>query len=390
MAFALLVLISALSISSVAAYFSIIGLATMFPGSTGAVITMGAVLEIGKLVAAVWLHKNWKSCPGLLKLYLVPAVLVLTGITSMGIFGFLSKSHIEHQALSDQESAQIAQIDEKIERKKEILSRKEADLVSLKESTSSKKDDNLIVIEEYRKRISDLNDELKVEIEIEQERISQANLKLSELDQAIEKIREKGGFSVSSNIKKAESAQKKERESLAIIISEANKRIIDFRDSYNEKIELVRQKIDQLQQSRLEDKPAVISSDKIEVLQSEIESIYDEVDALALQKFDFGQKLRSLEAEVGPIKYISLLVKDFGGGDFALDKAVRTVILILIFVFDPLAILLLISATISFGHAVKKKLPADVLKIRGKLLDELEDYMGEGGTAEQFLDRARN
>ena len=114
------------------------------------------------------------------------------------------------------------------------------------------------------------------------------------------------------------------------------------------------------------------------------------IDILSLNKFDFGKKLRDLEAEVGPIKYISLLVKDFSGVDFALDKAVRIVILILIFVFDPLAILLVISSSISFSKVFKKKLPPDVRKIRNALLDDLEGYLGDGGTAEQFLDRVRN
>jgi hypothetical protein len=263
------------------------------------------------------------------------------------------------------------------------------ELLVLKESSSSQKSDNLEVIEDYRKRIENLNDELKLEVEIEQERIKQANGRLLELDGAIKLIREKGGFSVSNNIKKAESFQKKERESLNDTLSGSDERIIDFRASTNLKITAVREKIDALQESRLDNSPKVDSS-VTEALSLEIEEIHEEIDVLSLEKFDFGKKLRGLEAEVGPIKYISLLVKDFGGGDFALDKAVRTVILILIFVFDPLAILLLISSTISFARVVKNKLPPDILKIRGKLLDELEDYMGEGGNAEQFLDRARN
>jgi len=97
MIFAIFTLLSALSISAIAAYFSIIGLATIFPGSIEAVIAMGAALEVGKIVAAIWLHKNWKSAPTTLKIYLFSAILVLMGITSMGIFGFLSKSHIEHE-----------------------------------------------------------------------------------------------------------------------------------------------------------------------------------------------------------------------------------------------------------------------------------------------------
>ena len=89
-------LISALSISSVAAYFSVIGFTTMFPGAFWPIIIMGAVLEIGKLACACLVHKHWKELGSGIKYYLAFAVIVLIGVTSMGIFGFLSKSHIEH------------------------------------------------------------------------------------------------------------------------------------------------------------------------------------------------------------------------------------------------------------------------------------------------------
>ena len=96
MKLSILTLISALSISATAAYFSIIGLATMFPGSQGAIIIMGSVLEVGKIIAAIWVHLNWKRISFLMKSYLCFAVFTLMLITSMGIFGFLSKSYILH------------------------------------------------------------------------------------------------------------------------------------------------------------------------------------------------------------------------------------------------------------------------------------------------------
>jgi len=111
MVFAIATLISALSISAVAAYFSILGLATIFPGSQTSVVIMGVVLEIGKIIAAIWLHRNWKIAPLLIKGYLSFAVVVLMGITSMGIFGFLSKSHIEHQAQVTHEQTMIETLD---------------------------------------------------------------------------------------------------------------------------------------------------------------------------------------------------------------------------------------------------------------------------------------
>ena len=123
MIFAILTLISALSISCIAAYFSIIGLATIFPGSITAVIAMGSALEVGKIIAAIWLHKNWKSAPKMIKIYLFSAIVVLMGITSMGIFGFLSKSHIEHEQNSVRAQALVQQVETKISRQQDYISR---------------------------------------------------------------------------------------------------------------------------------------------------------------------------------------------------------------------------------------------------------------------------
>ena len=103
-------LISALCLSSVAAYFSIIGLATMFPGAIAAVVIMALVLEVSKVVSAVWTHQHWKRISKFAKSYLVFAIFGLMGITSMGIYGFLSKAHIEHQKSTDEIAAQIKQI----------------------------------------------------------------------------------------------------------------------------------------------------------------------------------------------------------------------------------------------------------------------------------------
>ena len=132
MIFAITTLISALSISLIAAYFSIIGLATIFPGSMYAVIAMGSVLEIGKIIASIWLHKNWKSAPKMIKFYLFSAIIVLMGITSMGIFGFLSKSHIEHEQTAEKSKALLEQVENKITRQRDYIQRQK-DLITKKE-----------------------------------------------------------------------------------------------------------------------------------------------------------------------------------------------------------------------------------------------------------------
>ena len=98
---AILTLLSALSISGVAIFYSVIGLATIFPGAFVPVVIMGGVLEVGKLITASWLYRNWKFTPFMLKTYLTTAVIRLSLITSMGIFGFLSKAHLEQNLASD-------------------------------------------------------------------------------------------------------------------------------------------------------------------------------------------------------------------------------------------------------------------------------------------------
>ena len=107
MIFGLIVLICALAISSIAAWYSIIGLIAIFAASTLPIALMGASLEAGKLVAASWLYKNWKEAPRFLKYYLTFAVVILMFITSLGIFGFLSKAHIESNIDMGEVSVQL-------------------------------------------------------------------------------------------------------------------------------------------------------------------------------------------------------------------------------------------------------------------------------------------
>ena len=111
----MITIITALALSVIGAYFSIIGLATIFPGGEKSVIVMASTLEVAKIVSVIWLHKNWSKSKILLKSYLVFSVLVLMGITSLGIFGFLSKSHVEHQYLTEKEQTFIEEFDLKIE-----------------------------------------------------------------------------------------------------------------------------------------------------------------------------------------------------------------------------------------------------------------------------------
>ena len=107
MLLALLILSVALALSGIAAYYSIIGLTAIFAAAVIPIIVMGGVLEVAKLTVTVWLHQNWQRARWIMKSYLVSAVAVLMFITSMGIFGFLSKSHIEQSAMGTEQVEQV-------------------------------------------------------------------------------------------------------------------------------------------------------------------------------------------------------------------------------------------------------------------------------------------
>ena len=128
----LLTFLSAISISIIAAGYSIIGLATLFAGAVVPIIAMGTALEIGKLVAASWLYQNWRSdVPKLLKTYLFTAIIVLILITSMGIFGFLSKAHLDKIQPTTGNALNIQVIDKQINQQQVIVDRAEKTLNSL-------------------------------------------------------------------------------------------------------------------------------------------------------------------------------------------------------------------------------------------------------------------
>lgn len=243
-----LALIVALAVSAVSGYYSIVGLTAIFSAAYWPVIIMGATLEAGKLVTSSWLYRNWDTCPKLLRVYLTTAVVILMTITSMGIFGYLSKAHIE-QALT--------------------LTTGNADKIEI----------------------------LNNKIEVEQQAIKDIDTQIEQIDNAVNKMTDKGQAQSSLN---AADRQRKLRNDL---ISQKNT--------------------------------------KIEALSK-----------LKEEKIPLESSLKKIEAEVGPIKYIAQLLFSDNSAD-TLEKAVRAVILLLVIVFDPLAVFLLMAA--NHGIAQNKK-----------------------------------
>lgn len=327
MIFATLVMFSALSLATVAAYFSIVGLTTIFPGAFWSIFVMGTTLEIGKLVTAVWLHRNWKKSQKLIKFYLTFAVVVLSLITSMGIFGFLSKSHIEQESSSSSISSQVSMLDNKLDA---IKTKKESTQKQIESINLQKQEDTDFILK--------MNERLEV------------------LDSLVAEVRNKGGFSVSKKMAEVQESQQNERSSIINNKLNCQNRI----NSYINKIE--------------------------EQLFPKLESLDEEFLVIMLDKTKLDSEIKKIEAEIGPIKYIAEIISDFGGPDVNSSAAVRMVILILIFVFDPLAILLVVASSSTFKDLSGGE-SKDIIEFRNNLLIELEMHLADGKPVESFVDK---
>ena len=285
----ILTFISAISISLIAAGYSIIGLATLFAGAATPIIAMGSALEVGKLVAASWLYNNWNdNIPKTLKAYLFTAIIVLVFITSMGIFGFLSKAHLDQVRPTGNNAVQIALIDKQIDQQELIIERAENTLNRLDKAL------DVYIAKEY----------------------------------------------VSRGLKERKK-QKEER---------------DF-------------------------------------LNTEIKNAMDEIAKLVNAKSDIDIAQLKIEADVGPLKYVAELIYGENAKD-NFDSAVRIIILILIFVFDPLAVLLLIAANISLKQwrdkrNEKKKIEEEETKKNKRQKDWQKEAVNAKARAKDYRDKQK-
>jgi cell division septation protein DedD len=342
------ILLSALSISLVSAYFSIIGLTTMFPAAFWSIVIMGGVLEVGKLVSASWLHHNWKIAPRSLKIYLTTAVVVLIFITSMGIFGFLSKSHIKHQKDAQEVAILVTQLENKMTREKDYIGRQNEYIAELSSDAKNSTDKDIYNIELEQKKIDDLYSSLEKSISIDNAEITRLNDRIKVLNQEVATIEATSGGIFSNKKKKLEELEEKqklERESIGQRILAAEARINKARESTEQQVGNIRERIDshQDEKSNTQDLSA-----KKEEYNNNIKDAYSRIDDMESERFRLKNSQLELEAEVGPVKYVAELVEDFGFGSIDLGGAVRIVIVILVFVFDPLAVVMLLAANLSF------------------------------------------
>ena len=254
MILAYLLLLTGLTISAVAIYYSVVGLTAIFSAAAIPIIIMGSALEVGKLVCASWLKANWERAPRFMKYYMTIAVIVLMLITSMGIFGFLSKAHNDQTLVSGDVGSKIAIYDEKIKTAKENI---EADRKQLKQ-----------------------------------------------MDEAVDQIM--GRSSDEKGADKANAVRKGQQ------------------------------------------KDRVLLAKDIEAQQKLIASLNDEAAPIRAE-------VRKVEAEVGPIKYIAAFIYGTAPDESMLERAVTWIIILIVIVFDPLAVIMLLAAQMTFQWAREQK-----------------------------------
>ena len=248
MILAYLLLLTGLTISAVAIYYSVVGLTAIFSAAAIPIIIMGSALEVGKLVCASWLKANWERAPRFMKYYMVTAVIVLMLITSMGIFGFLSKAHNDQTLVSGDVGSKIAVYDEKIKTSK----------------------DN---IDANRKALKQMDEAV---------------------DQVMGRSQDEKGADKAVAIRRG---QQKERARL----------------------------------------------------QAEITAEQKTISQLSEERAPIAAEVRKVEAEVGPIKYIAAFIYGTTPDESMLEKAVTWIIILIVIVFDPLAVIMLLAAQMTFS-----------------------------------------
>ena len=343
-------LFSGLSISAVAVWYSVAGLVAIFAASAVAIIIMGVVLEIGKLVTAVYLHRYWYLTTNWLKTYLSVAVIFLMFITSMGIFGFLSKAHIEQTALSGEATAQVDAIDEKLTRGSAKIERWQTEIDRLLKTGNVSTDSALLeqdneALKELRAVIKQEKDVVRAEAD---KRIATAQERRDKEIAAAKPLLEDWGGEEKYNKEVAKAKQTEQNES-SVARSERDKKIAEIDKKHAKDLSALNKRISEARKGSTS--KAANADKRIKELEKEIETEQKAMDSVREDKLVFEKEYRKLEAEVGPIKYIAEFI--YGETDKTiLEKAVTWVIILIIFVFDPLAVGLLIASQYGFQYNI--------------------------------------
>jgi peptidoglycan hydrolase-like protein with peptidoglycan-binding domain len=399
-----LTLITALSISAIAIYYSVAGLVAIFSAAAIPIIIMGGTLEISKLVTAVWLHKFWFKAKWWLRTYLAAAVVILMFITSMGIFGFLSKAHIEQTSASEESVAQEERISKEILRYEDAIRKSENTIARLEEKGTGGQAVIQTQIDKEQERIDAAYARIQPLVDEQNSIIASATqLYQTELDKIDKNLALLQSFINNGEIAKAQgmvgtkadgkygpntaaaftayqeqkSAERQEwldkiqnasdtdtvkqaKEEIARLRAQAEKQI-------TESNALITSYRSQLQNTEAKDVSSLLEEE-----QNKIKNNNTELDKLLQEKFALQADVRKLEAEVGPIKYIAEMVYGESADKDILEKAVRWVIITIIFVFDPLAVLLLIASQYTLEF-IKVSRPIEAIEDKEEVEDAISD-----------------
>lgn len=392
----------ALCVSAVAAYYSIIGLTAIFAAAILPIVIMGSVLEVAKITTAIWLHIFWHTAPFLMKSYLTAATIILMIITSMGIFGFLSKAHIEQTAKSTEGAAQVERIEKELKRADADVLRSEQTIVKLEnknDNTDTELQDKITVEEN---RITNLYVRLEIDIATTNRQLTETitpyESQRSEITTTLKLIQEYLG---DNNVRKVQAligvapdgrygpdtaaAVKLFREYQSEIRATALIQINKYRGDTSTEIARLRSNTESnVAQSnvlinRLRDKIGIdVPDDTAERIARERDRIKtaEEVrDELITERYGIEIENRKLEAEVGPVKYIAEMVYGENAGPDILEKAVRYVILMLVVVFDPLAIFLVLAGIMTISTAQPKHKDNNDENKLAEIDDNIEDIL---------------
>lgn len=377
MVFNYFTLLTALALSASAIYYSVTGLAIIFAGAYIPVIVMGTILEVSKLVAAVWLHRNWDIAVWWLKIYLTIAVLVLMFITSMGIFGYLSKSHIQQAADSQDQIAKIQSITEHLILSNNKIGRWNKQLEGLVSGTNIRVD--TVLLREQKEL-----DQVYARMETEKEKIQRAGdgdiaLQTQRLEQAqsrkdsaIKALGKKPSRNAVSRLQSQElSVASRAQKEIIKIQASTKELLLTVEPKYVEQIAEIQQRITALKNQSGDGLETIET--KIVALETKLITEQKVIDQLSDKKAVFESRTRKLEAEVGPIRYIAEFIYKDDATQSILEEAVKWVIVVIIFVFDPLAVLLLIATQYSF-RARRKELQLKAI-VHEEVVEEVDHVL---------------
>ena len=356
-----LALFTSMSIAGIAAYFSVIGLATIFAGAFLGVVVMAGALEFGKIVTAAYLHLYWDRL-NYMKYYLTFSVVILMLITSLGIFGYLAKASSDTSFKTSVAQSELQKIDDQIGRTENNISLIEDRMNSL--GTSK------IDVSESIKQQEVIRDgsweRVQGDIDYAQGQIDSLRGQLTSLDNAVNELRNKGVEVITTDegglfqgnetetidyVQQANTLfqqQSEQRKQIRDDISSQQDNIDKYRLQAQETINSANAEIKRLQEASTGDADDIIQ--KTTEYQLQIDSLYDTIGVYKEERFPFEQEILNFEREVGPIKYVAEVIYGQETARDYLDNAIRWVIFAIIFVFDPLAILLLITSIGLISH----------------------------------------